>query len=127
PSIALAIPLSLALSIQVIPSPSTLSGKLRLSPLLGGAGAAQGPAPVLPAASSSSGFGVVSRTDLNAALAAQARRFGVFRPDSSVNGRGELLRRVPFGAILAAAGERDHVDALLLAAVVESESQFAAH
>jgi len=127
PSVALAIPLSLALSIQIIPSPSNVSGKLRLSPFTGGDGAGQGLAPILPAASSSLGYGVVSRTDLSAALGAQPRRFGIFRPDSSVDGQRELLRRVPFGAILAAAGERNHVDALLLAAVVESESQFVAH
>lgn len=73
------------------------------------------------------GFGVVSDSDMAAALGAQPRHFSVFRAESAVDGRRELLRRLPFGAILAAAGERNHVDALLLAAVVEMESQFAPH
>jgi soluble lytic murein transglycosylase-like protein len=71
--------------------------------------------------------GAVSPTDLNAALAARQRRFGLFRVESAVDGRREVLRRLPFGAILAAAGERNRVDSLLLAAVVETESRFSPH
>ncbi|HXO26040.1 MAG TPA: lytic transglycosylase domain-containing protein [Thermoanaerobaculia bacterium] len=71
--------------------------------------------------------GAISPADLSAALATRPRRLGLFRSDAAVDGRRELLRRMPFGAILAAAGERNRVDSLLLAAVVETESRFAPH
>jgi soluble lytic murein transglycosylase-like protein len=71
--------------------------------------------------------GTVSPADLNAALGARPRRLGLFLGDTAVDGRRELLRRIPYGAILAAAGERNRVDSLLLAAVVETESRFAPH
>ncbi len=74
--------------------------------------------------------GAISPADLNAALAARPRHLSLFQSDTAVDGRlgrRELLRRMPFGAILAAAGERNRVDSLLLAAVVETESRFAAH
>jgi soluble lytic murein transglycosylase-like protein len=128
PSAALALPLFLALSIQAIPSlPSTPRqpqlppapqedlSRRQLAALLGGRSMAR------------LGAGAVSPADLSAALGAPPRRFGLFRADSAVDGRRELLRRIPFGAILAAAGERNRVDSLLLAAMVESESQFAPH
>lgn len=70
---------------------------------------------------------VVSPTDLGDALGARQRRFGLFRVESAVDGRREVLRRLPFGAILAAAGERNRIDPLLLAAVAETESRFAPH
>ncbi len=71
--------------------------------------------------------GAISPGDLGAALGARPRRLGLFRSDTAVDGRRELLRRMPFGAILAAAGERNRIDSLLLAAVVETESRFAPH
>lgn len=71
--------------------------------------------------------GAISPADLSAALGARPRRLGLFGSDTAVDGRRELLRRLPFGAILAAAGERNRVDSLLLAAVVETESRFAPH
>jgi soluble lytic murein transglycosylase-like protein len=79
------------------------------------------------AARSSLARSAVSSADLNAALGAGQRRFGLFRVESAVDGRREVLRHLPFGAILAAAGERNRVDSLLLAAVVENESRFAPH
>jgi soluble lytic murein transglycosylase-like protein len=69
--------------------------------------------------------GVISRGDLDAAMAARARTLGPYLGDSAVESRRALLHNLPFGAILAGAGERNHVDSLLLAAVVEAESQFA--
>lgn len=69
--------------------------------------------------------GVISRGDLLAAMAARPRTFSPYGVDSSVASRRALLSDLPFGAILAGAGERNHVDSLLLAAVVEAESQFA--
>jgi Transglycosylase SLT domain len=72
-------------------------------------------------------FSIVSRADLNAAVGARPRRFGLFRPESAVDGQRELVDRMPFGAILMAAADRNHVDPLLLAAVVEAESRFVAH
>lgn len=127
PSAALATTLFLALSIQAIPShPAIRSAQIpppvdrplvrtELAKIL-----SSGSRPWL-------GQGAVSPTDLNAALGARQRRFGLFRPESAVDGRREVLRSVPFGAIMAAAGERNRVDSLLLAAVVETESRFAPH
>jgi soluble lytic murein transglycosylase-like protein len=73
------------------------------------------------------GFALFSAGDVAAALGGQTRSLGLFAADSAVDRRDRLLRGLPYGAILAAAEERNHVDALLLAAVVEAESQFAPH
>jgi soluble lytic murein transglycosylase-like protein len=72
-------------------------------------------------------FAVMSSGDLSAALGTRQRHFGLFRPEAAVDPRRELLRRLPYGNLLAAAGQRHHVDSLLLAAVVEAESRFVAH
>jgi soluble lytic murein transglycosylase-like protein len=82
--------------------------------------AAGGPVPSLR-------FALFSAADLAAAAGGHDRNLGLFDADSAVDPRGRLLRGLPYGAILAAAEERNHVDALLLAAVVEAESQFAPH
>src|ERR1700761_3597414 len=60
------------------------------------------------------GTSVVTSRDLSTALGGPARHFGLFRPESAIDGRVELLRGVPYGALLAAAGERHRVDSLLL-------------
>jgi hypothetical protein len=125
----LALILFLALTIQAAPSHPAIPGSVKaplgaihppanheLADLL--AGRRFGPRLGL-------GLGIVSAGDVTAALGAQPRHFSMFSADSAVDGRRELLRRLPFGAILEAAGERNHVDGLLLAAVVEMESQFA--
>jgi soluble lytic murein transglycosylase-like protein len=126
--------LYLALSIQAIPFHPTSTGSARTSP-----GANMTPARWELAGISDRGSmsrldplgnlsdGAVSPADLNSALGTHPRRLGLFRSDTAVDARRELLRRLPFGAILAAAGERNRVDSLLLAAVVETESRFAPH
>ncbi|MBV8202526.1 MAG: lytic transglycosylase domain-containing protein [Acidobacteria bacterium] len=126
-SAALATPLFLALSIQAVPSHPAIPrhlvspagdkalGRAQLATMLTG-----GARPWLAR-------DTVSAADLNAALGARQRRFGLFRSESAVDHRREVLRRLPFGAILAAAGERNRIDSLLLAAVVETESRFAPH
>jgi hypothetical protein len=68
-----------------------------------------------------------SSADLASATQGQVRHLGLFQGDLQLGGRRELLKMMPFGAILAAAGERNRVDSLLLAAVVEAESQFLPH
>jgi soluble lytic murein transglycosylase-like protein len=73
------------------------------------------------------GFALFSAGDLAAAVGGQNRSLGLFGADSAVDPHGRLLRGLPYGAILAAAEERNHVDGLLLAAVVEAESQFSPH
>ncbi len=73
------------------------------------------------------GFSLFSAADVAAAASGQSRSLGLFGADSAVDPRGRLLRGLPYGAILAAAEARNHVDALLLAAVVEAESQFSPH
>jgi soluble lytic murein transglycosylase-like protein len=75
----------------------------------------------------SMGFALFSAGDVAAAVAGQSRSLGLFGGDSAVDPRGRLLRGLPYGAILAAAEARNHVDALLLAAVVEAESRFSPH
>jgi hypothetical protein len=117
--------LFLALSLQAVPSHPAIPDKTQLP---SGASDVAGSrsASLLPGgAASRYHAAVVSPGDLDAALGTQPRRFGLFRSDSAVDGRRDLLRGLPFGAILAEAGERNHVDALLLAAVVEAESRFA--
>lgn len=129
PTATLALLVYLALSIQAIPprlappyesqsspSASLASASPRLGTILD-----QGSRFALPRW----GSGAVSPGDLNAALGATPRRLSLFRNETAVDGRRELLRRMPFGAILAAAGERNRIDSLLLAAVVETESRFA--
>jgi len=137
PSAAVAMLLSLALSIPAIPSHPAPPRKTPIS-----AGASMVPARsqlagILNGGSmsrldqwSSLRGGAISPADLSAALGARPRHLGLFQSDTAVDGRlgrRELLRRLPFGAILAAAGERNRVDSLLLAAVVETESRFAPH
>jgi soluble lytic murein transglycosylase-like protein len=70
-------------------------------------------------------FGAVSAGDVMIALGAPSSHFSAFRSESAVDGRRTLLRALPYGSILADAGDRNHVDSLLLAAMVEAESQFA--
>jgi soluble lytic murein transglycosylase-like protein len=138
PPVAVAMLSFLALSIQAIPSHPASPRRPSISPAGGIAGIAPARselASILGGASmlrlDRSGNlgdlreGAISSADLSAALGARQRRLSLFRSDTAVDGRRELLRRLPFGAILAAAGERNRVDSLLLAAVVETESRFA--
>jgi soluble lytic murein transglycosylase-like protein len=133
PSAALAVPLFLAFSIQALPSLPAIHAnrfssaanqtlartQLALAPM----------PPIAPtlAAQPWQAQRAVSAADLSAALGARQRHFGLFSSESAVDGRREVLRHLPFGAIMAAAGERNRVDSLLLAAVVESESRFLPH
>jgi hypothetical protein len=117
----LAVTLCLVLSILALPSHLASPAESGILPLAASSLGAE-----LPGVSPHRfDFSIVSRDDLNAAVGAQSRRFGLFRADSAVDGQRELVHRLPFGAILAEAGERNHVDPLLLAAVVEAESRFA--
>jgi soluble lytic murein transglycosylase-like protein len=128
-SSTLALILFLALTVQATPSHPAVHGRPTTPSAAtadaAGAGARGELAARLARLAPRSDLAVVSSGDLEAALGAHPRRFGLFRADSAVDGRGELLSALPYGAILAAAGERNHVDALLLAAVVEAESRFA--
>jgi hypothetical protein len=124
----LALILLLALTVQAVPSHPAIPGTTQAP--LGATHAANHELADLLAGRRfgprfGAGMGVVSAGDVTAALGAQPRHFSVFSADSAVDGRRELLRRLPFGAILEAAADRNHVDGLLLAAVVEMESQFA--
>jgi soluble lytic murein transglycosylase-like protein len=125
-SALLALLLFAALAVNATPSNSAKSRSFHaaaissnfvpggLTVLLAGAG---GASPV--------SFEVMSPQDVSAALGARPRRFSAFRTEGAVDSRRLLLRSLPFGPILAAAGDRNHVDSLLLAAMVEAESQFA--
>jgi soluble lytic murein transglycosylase-like protein len=83
------------------------------------------------------GFPVMAQTaispaDLAAALRpqAQARKLGLFRSElaagaaAAAAAEAEHLRLLPYGSILIKTAERNHVDGLLLASVVEAESGF---
>jgi len=134
PSAAIATFFYLALSIPALPSHPASPGRIPIP-----ASASLAPAPSqLPGILTGSTMsrldrwsslreGAVSAADLSAALGTHPRRLGLFGSDTAVDGRRELLRRMPFGAILAAAGERNRVDSLLLAAIVETESRFVPH
>lgn len=69
--------------------------------------------------------------DLAEAMRPNQRAFELFRhesedrPESDGRARRRLLAEMPFGQALADAAERNRVDGLLLAAVVEAESRFA--
>lgn len=67
---------------------------------------------------------VVTKGDLDAALGSAPRRAGLFTAGSDAQ-RSRWLSRLPYGSIMAKAAERNRVDPLLLAAVVEAESRFA--
>jgi len=63
--------------------------------------------------------------DLDAAASATPRRFEVFpRGGTTAEERRRFLRDLPFGSAMAVAAERHHVDGLLVAAIVETESGF---
>src|SRR5580693_2461639 len=67
---------------------------------------------------------VVSRADLAVALdEAPPRQLELLPRDEAV-ARREVLRRLPYGSALARICDRNRVDGLLVAAVVEAESQF---
>lgn len=68
----------------------------------------------------------VSSTVLEDALAGWPReaRFELFPRDGREVGSHKVMQKLPFGAMMMAVAERNHLDALLLAAVVEAESQF---
>jgi soluble lytic murein transglycosylase-like protein len=127
PFAALATPFFLVLSIQAPSLRPAVATGTRVLPAAGEDRSRRQLGTELPGASQAqSAFGAVSRDDLEAAIGAEPRRFGLFRSDSAVDER-EVVRRLPFGAMMAAAAERNHVDPLLLAAVVETESRFIPH
>jgi Transglycosylase SLT domain len=70
------------------------------------------------------GLHLVSSGDLAAALGSSPRHSGLFRQDAE-SVRREYLRSLPFGPILQQVADRNRVDGLLLASVVEAESGFA--
>ena len=70
------------------------------------------------------GSHLVSPGDLDAAIGSAPRHFGVFQQDAETI-RREYLRSLPFGALLQQVSDRNRVDGLLLASVVEAESGFA--
>lgn len=67
---------------------------------------------------------LVSDSDLAAALGGHRQGFGLFPAETRDKARRELLEKLPFGVALQAAADRNGVDGLLLAAVVEAESRF---
>ena len=80
--------------------------------------------------SSCGGFHDFRSSDLDAAVAAAspasslaAHRLSLFDPGPDVE-RGDGSCTIPYGAAIALAAERNHVDGLLLAAIVDVESGF---
>lgn len=68
---------------------------------------------------------VVTPRDLDAALKNEPRRHTLLPEGHDVEARRRFLNDLPFGNAMAVAAERHDVDALLLAAVVQTESRFA--
>ncbi len=62
--------------------------------------------------------------DLAAAMRPNQRTFELFRHDPVDLARRQVLEDLPFGQALAETADRNQVDGLLLAAVVEAESRF---
>jgi len=69
---------------------------------------------------------VVSSQDLNAALNKDnpPERFGLFSGDITSESRRQLLAELPYGQAMSRVSERQGIDGLLVAAIVETESQF---
>jgi soluble lytic murein transglycosylase-like protein len=69
---------------------------------------------------------VVSPGDLSAALGSTPRRFSLFAEPgpASLAAQRDVLCKLPYGRMMAKTAERNRVDGLLLAAVVEAESGF---
>ena len=67
---------------------------------------------------------LVTPRDLDAALAGETRRHTLLPEEPDPEARRRLLSDLPFGNAMARAAERHEVDALLLAAVVQTESRF---
>ncbi len=71
---------------------------------------------------------IMTLRDLNAALNTkktnEARRHTLLPEGPDLEARRKFLNDLPFGNAMAAAAERHEVDALLLAAVVQTESRF---
>jgi hypothetical protein len=70
---------------------------------------------------------VVTKSDLDAALGSSPPRGGLFTLAGNEAQRSRWLSRLPYGSIMAKAAERNRVDGLLLAAMVEAESRFVPH
>jgi soluble lytic murein transglycosylase-like protein len=68
---------------------------------------------------------VVSSHDLTASLGqAPPERFGLFAREITPESRRQLLAELPYGKAMSQVSERHGVDGLLVAAIVETESQF---
>ncbi|MFL6231542.1 MAG: lytic transglycosylase domain-containing protein [Thermoanaerobaculia bacterium] len=70
---------------------------------------------------------LIAAVDPAAAPAPEPRRLSLLDPGpDELEARRRFLHRLPYGAAIALAAERHHVDGLLLAAIVEVESDFSA-
>lgn len=69
-------------------------------------------------------FRALSPRDLDAALTSSARHFELFPKAQEEDLRRAYLKDLPYGSAMVAAAERNRVDGLLLAAIVEAESRF---
>jgi soluble lytic murein transglycosylase-like protein len=67
--------------------------------------------------------------DLDAAVepAPEPQTLSLLEPGPDLEARRRFLHRMPYGTAIALAAERHHVDGLLLAAIVDAESDFSAH
>jgi soluble lytic murein transglycosylase-like protein len=72
----------------------------------------------------SSTFRAVTSADLDAALTSTPQSYEIFKRDVGDSARRAFLRRLPFGTSIWQAAERQRVDGLLVAAIVEVESGF---
>ncbi len=73
-------------------------------------------------------FHAFRTADLTAVSASEPRRLSLLDPGADdLEVRRRFLNRLPYGTAIAVAAERHHVDGLLLAAIVEVESDFSAH
>lgn len=66
----------------------------------------------------------VSERDIAGAIRSSPQSFELFRSYHGDEGSRQLLQRLPYGRLIAAAADRYRLDGLLLAAVIEAESDF---
>ena len=63
-------------------------------------------------------------SNLVAAVQTRRRSFELFRQFGAENARRDLVRQLPYGAMIESAAEQFRVDGLLLASIMEAESGF---
>jgi soluble lytic murein transglycosylase-like protein len=124
PLLALATVLFLAISLQPSPSDTAIPDPMRSPAPFDESFLRRDLADWMLSSSRPPERHLVSSEDLAIAMGTSPRHFGLFQPDVET-ARRAYLSTLPFGSLLQQVAERNRVDGLLVASVVEAESGFA--